>query len=203
MSEVRADYRVPGSTRKIVTELAVKLGVSSSNALAQAIRHYRAAVEAGLPKPERTGNTPYSLTTRLHVITQEEDRDWLGYRADEWNMSRGAILTAAAEYYRSKVDAGHVEARPKKEPQVTQPKKKSQPAMARPSKSPVLADRQTCSSCGKLMQVTDVDGETVLTDHMVFICDESDPRGGEQRRCPGSGKAEGRIIHGAVLDRRF
>jgi hypothetical protein len=76
--------------------------------------------------------------------------------------------------------------------------------LTRPTGKPMLMDRWTCSRCQKLRSVAAVDGEPVLADHLVFVRDETHPRGGEHQKCPGSRKpGEGRIIHNAVMDSGF
>ena len=76
--------------------------------------------------------------------------------------------------------------------------------LTRPTGKPVLMNRWTCGHCHKLRSVATVDGEPVIADHLVFVRDETHPRGGEHAPCPGSGKpGEGRIIHNAVMDSGF
>ena len=161
---------------------------------------------------------------QLNVAVSTDDNAWLRAEAARLGIPVSALIRMAIRHLRSsillpvpapeEIQIGETAMSPAplpveplvpaKERSMTRPKSSAQAQLAKPSSSPILNDRQTCSSCEKLLQLTVVDGETVLTDHRVFVRDENHPRGGEHQKCPGSGKAgEGRIIHGAVQDRRF
>jgi hypothetical protein len=47
--------------------------------------------------------------------------------------------------------------------------------------------------------VETLDGEVVFAHHMVWVRDDSHPRGGQHQACAGTGTRPARVVHGAEL----
>ena len=189
---IRATYHASPQVRESLVRMASKLGMTQGQVLTEALRAYQKALKDGTKeRPGRRDPVGRDVAERITVHCQPAIRDWITARSQDWNVPLGHVVAGAVEYYETVRPAPKAKAAKSKE-------KKSQPTMARPSKSPVLTDRAECRVC--LKQV-DVNGETsLLVDHIAHPSVR--PRGVYQL-CDGSGKKPaGRVIHGADMTTR-
>ena len=198
-------FYVGSDTRELVGRLSSEHGQCLAQVAIDAIVYYRGLLDTGeAAKPVRGRLGSSKGSRRIGVAGQPEIADWVAAVADELKTTRGQVLTTALGYYAEAVESGRV-ARPEPEsqPETSKPRKRAA-TLVKPTSAPTLTDRQCCSGCGKQLRLTEVNGEPVLDDHMVFIRDESDPRGGTHGKCPGSGKpGDGIIVHAADTTRRL